>query len=401
MSAWDEMPESVADARRKTLFEVFTPSSAVDIPEIFRGRSDQLLRLQDVVVQKGQHAVIYGERGVGKTSLAKVSRVMAASDRMFTAHVTCSSSDSFTSIWRNIFSDIRISTRDGDTDALNFLPEGSLSPNEVRAALQALSSGAPIVAFVDEFDVVADIATRKAMAETVKVLSDQGVYATVVIVGVADSVTDLIAEHASIERNLVQVPMPRMDVQYLEQIIEAGLGKAEMTIESQACHRIAVLSQGLPQFVHLLAQRAGLLVAEDDRSHITGADVEQAIEFALNDMHVSVTKAYYAAVTANRPTLYPNVVLACAMVSPDDRGFFAAKAVVDPLSKVMRKHYDIPAFGPHLDKLASPERGPVLLKEGAPRRFRYRFLNPLMQPFVLMKGIASGDITWDDLEERP
>ena len=39
----------------------------------------------------------------------------------------------------------------------------------------------------------------------------------------------------------------------------------------------------------------------------------------------------------------------------------------------------------------------LLQKTGHERRFRYRFINPLMEPFVTMKGLASGLITEDVL----
>lgn len=56
----------------------------------------------------------------------------------------------------------------------------------------------------------------------------------------------------------------------------------------------------------------------------------------------------------------------------------------------------VPSFGPHLDRL-SGERGPVLTKAGKKRAFRYRFVNPLMQPYVLMRGIDEGRIDFGDL----
>ena len=39
------------------------------------------------------------------------------------------------------------------------------------------------------------------------------------------------------------------------------------------------------------------------------------------------------------------------------------------------------------------KRGSVLKKSGVKRRFRYRFTDPLMQPFVIMKGLADGKIS--------
>jgi len=398
MTAWDEIPDDLLDMRRRTLYQVFSPSAPVDRREVFAGRSAQLLTLREVVFQRGQHAVIYGERGVGKTSLAKVSREVASADRMFTAHVTCDSTDDFASIWTKVLSEVHILNGDGGTGTASQLYDGShITPNDVRVVFRQLTQAAPAVIFVDEFDVVADPAARRSMAETVKILSDQGVDATCVLVGVADNVTDLISEHESTNRNLIQVPMPRMVMDERMEIIQRGIDTAEMTIEEAASLRIALLSQGLPQFVHLLAQRAALVALDSRRTHVSKEDVERAISIALQDTHVSVSSAYYDAVRSNRETLYPSIMLACALAIPDDRGFFTAKALVESLSRIKETRYEIPAFGPHLDRLAT-ERGPVLIKDGEKRKFRYRFRNPLMQPYTLMKGISDGVIDFSSIE---
>ena len=52
--------------------EVFTPSAPIDSMALFRGRSTQIQMLVEAVSQIGQHAIVYGERGVGKTSMANV-----------------------------------------------------------------------------------------------------------------------------------------------------------------------------------------------------------------------------------------------------------------------------------------------------------------------------------------
>jgi hypothetical protein len=68
------------------------------------------------------------------------------------------------------------------------------------------------------------------------------------------------------------------------------------------------------------------------------------------------------------------------------------------MTRVMRHKYEIAAFSRHLNDFCAKERGPILEKRGYRRRYRFRFLNPLMQPYVLMKGIADGILTeelWD------
>jgi hypothetical protein len=65
-------------------------------------------RLFSVVAQPGQHAVIYGERGVGKTSLAGVAAEMLASANVLTARATCDVSDDFSSVWQKSLGEIVI-----------------------------------------------------------------------------------------------------------------------------------------------------------------------------------------------------------------------------------------------------------------------------------------------------
>ena len=66
-----------------------------------------------------------------------------------------------------------------------------------------------------------------------KVLSDTIPYITILIVGVADSINDLIGSHPSLERCLKQIKLGRMLPQELQQIIEKGLEKLELTIDEE------------------------------------------------------------------------------------------------------------------------------------------------------------------------
>jgi hypothetical protein len=59
---------------------------------------------------------------------------------------------------------------------------------------------------------------------------------------------------------------------------------------------------------------------------------------------------------------------------------------------------EIPSFAMHLNAFSSASRGPVLKKDGVLRKFRYRFTNPLLQPYVLMRGIKDGLIAPDMLD---
>lgn len=48
---------------------------------------------------------------------------------------------------------------------------------------------------------------------------------------------------------------------------------------------------------------------------------------------------------------------------------------------------DIPIFQQHLNAFTSEARAAVLHRKGEARRFRYRFRNPLLEPYVILRGI--------------
>jgi len=65
----------------------------------------------------------------------------------------------------------------------------------------------------------------------------------------------------------------------------------------------------------------------------------------------------------------------------------------------MGRPLEIPAFASHLNKFASGDCGEVLQKSGQNRRYRYRFKNPLLQPFVVMRGVADKLIDADKVDK--
>ncbi len=92
----------------------------------------------------------------------------------------------------------------------------------VRRELEAVfkSSDIPIL-IIDEYDKLGERKkTNELMANTIKSLSDYGVNVTVILVGVADNINDLMGEHASFGRCVEQIPMPRMNTSERKEILE-------------------------------------------------------------------------------------------------------------------------------------------------------------------------------------
>ncbi|HXB02778.1 MAG TPA: AAA family ATPase [Opitutaceae bacterium] len=381
--------------------QAFTPSSPVDDIDLFAGRQKEVQKIVGAIGQKGQHVVIFGERGVGKTSLtnvlSEILELIAPSDE-YVIRVNADSSSTPASLWRSVLREVPLATArkkvgfsneqevQDETGTLADKIPDDVSPEEIRHLFQTLDS--KFVIIFDELDRVKIKKTVASLSDTIKALSDHAVAVTLILVGVADSVEDLVQNHPSIERALVQIQMPRMTKAEGQELVTRGLKKFGMNIEDGALERIARLSQGLPHYTHLLALNAAKEAINADSDTIFISYVKTATMRAVEQAEQSIRKAYHAAVISSRGNLYPQVLLACALAEVDDLGFFKAGAVREPMKRITEKDYEIAAFARHLTDFCSKERGPILQKTGHRGRFRYRFINPTMQPYIIMKGLA-------------
>jgi hypothetical protein len=377
-------------ARIAAVARAFTPGTPVGRLDMLAGRMNQLTDIVSAVSMTGQHVGLYGERGVGKTSLANVLAEVFDDPKLrasFNAvRINCTTEDTFVTIWSNVFAELQASLDRPD----------AWSPEAVRRTLEALSQPALIV--LDELDRLEDNDALTALADTVKTLSDHAVPSTLVLVGVARSIGELVGEHASIVRALVQIEMPRMSVRELSEVLTKGCAEARLTIRPDAVDEITTLSEGLPHYTHLLGLHAGQRTVQDDRTAILLDDVRRAIPKAV-DRHTILNDYQQATRSARKDALFAQVLLACALAPKNQLGFFTSGSIREPLEVIAGRPIDIPAFSNHLSQFLEPERGSVLQREGTSRRYFYRFSDPIFQPYVILKGLSSALIT-DEQRKR-
>lgn len=366
------LDEAALLERMQLVAQAFRPSAPVDRRSLFSGRTDQIAELFSAVAQPGQHAVVYGERGVGKTSLSAVVAELLASTGVLTARTTCDSGDDFSSVWRKALGEIALhsesrgigfaaTTTDVATPASAVFGEAVVTPHAVARGLEALARTRPLAIFLDEFDRLSNPEDRALFTDTIKQLSDDAAPATLVLVGVADTIDELLREHRSIERALVQVRMPRMARDELAEVARGGIEAAQMTIEAPAVDRVTALSQGLPHFTHLLTQLAAQAALAERHADVGTPEVEFAVERAVQRAQQSVTEAYLRAEVAG-PAL-----LAAALAEDDEFGYFAGVEGLEQLAELGVLERRDSAEGP-----------------------RYRFTNPLLPPYVVMRSVAAG-----------
>jgi hypothetical protein len=384
---------------------VFRPSAPVDREDLFSGRGDQLAAVQEAIGAVGQHAVIFGERGVGKTSLAATCIDIARRRNRIAMRVNCDQSDNFNSLWQKVIDEFPVVTAyapeedqakiktasERATDVLNWDSPG---PNQVRVGLRHLTAIAPVVIFFDEFDQVAEEGTLSLVSNTIKLLSDQIEDVTLVPVGVSDSVAGLITGHISIQRNLAQVRMPRMNRGEIEGILDKGLEKLQMTTTPEARAFVRLVPRGLPQYAHLLAQEGARKALVRGETTVTFTHVFEGMQVGLRKLDHSLASAFDEATYTARRSNYADVLYACAWGRPDSDGYFSPVSIREPYSVIVGKQRDIDSYNPQL-KALSEGRGQILHRKGKQGSRRYRFADPLMEPYILLRGFASGRIDPD------
>lgn len=379
------------ETRLKIINTIFSPAAPVENLSLFVGRDPYIARIKEAIEERGQHFMVYGGRGVGKTSL--LNAVMQLFKNVNSLKITCNRSDTFDSIWRKAIQKIQLYMSE---PGLGFrpadkvvpvevpLPEGPIEPSIVEKALEICEDYTLIV--FDEFDSITDEDTLIAMADTLKALSDNNPNVTLALIGIAENVDELLGEHPSIERCVKQVHLPEMSRTESLLLIAQGMNILQMTMDEVVADRIVDYASGFAHYIHLLCKNSARLCLNQGKTHIDETTFNHAVVESIQHSNHSLQQAYKKATQVTRDEArFEDVVVACALVHTDESNSFTTEDVLEVYNRITGENVKKEAITYNLGMLCKEERGEILLKTEHAPRSRFKVKNPLMKAYAKLK----------------
>ena len=382
------------EERKNLLGKIFSPTSPIKEESFFRGRIEQIRRIVDVMNEDGQHAILFGERGVGKTSMANIT--CRRITNLYSVKVICNSTDTFKSLWERALDEVQFTTT---TKGIGFTPpiqsnlvslgdhvkgKSEINPHDVQLVLRQFPNHKFLFVF-DEFDNIKDQHARAKFADLIKSLSDASTNIKIMIVGIGENVINLIGNHQSLERCLMQIRMPRMSDGELKEIITIGFQQMKMTITNPAVQKILRFSSGFPHYTHLLCKYSIKNALENSTTEVKADELNLAIQQAIENSTEHLRDSYSKAImSSTQNSQWKPVIQACATCTTDEFDSFTTTDILKEFNRITSKNSIRENITHNLGKLCQDVRGLILEKIGTGRNIRYRFYNPMMKPFVLL-----------------
>lgn len=285
-------------AARTKLRTAFTPSQPVSDLSMFAGRRELMASAIRAIEDQQLHVVLYGERGIGKTSMLHMLTHLGRQAGYVVRYSSCGEDSRFSDTFRAVARDIPLiyhddidptSERAEEGGSLSDLaPDGELSVAEVTELFAKLV-GARVIVILDEFDRSNAAEFRPKVAQLIKGLSDRAARVQLVIAGVADNLLELIEHLPSIRRNIFGLPVTSMTDQELGELIRAGAEASGIGFGADVVARIVHVAHGSPYLANLIAQHAGIAALDRGAGAVTLDDVALAIRRAAAEMEQRLT----------------------------------------------------------------------------------------------------------------
>lgn len=378
--------------RKSGINDAFVPTRPVS-RNFFCGRNVEVERIVASIVNPGAHVLLYGDRGVGKTSLATHACEQLLSHSLIDRFVSvgCNRSDTFEDIMRQLF--LKMGYKQDAKRATSNTIEGGIavakgsrtttfeedvyydysSPRWVAEQISNIN----MVVIVDEFDTIEDKLEKEKFSQLIKIISDKGAELSLLIVGIAVSASDLLEGHISIARSLTEVRLDRMSEEELHDIIRKGEERTGLQFEDVVKKRIVKTSFGFPYFTHLLALKSAEEAVVSELQVVTETMLNDGIDKALVVNLQSFKDKYDNAIGSNETKR--RVIYCCALLG---NRVFSAEELRNKYFDTYNERIESVSVGNAIHNALSETPDSILRrrKVGA-----YYFNDPRMPVYIIMR----------------
>lgn len=306
------------DKLRETLRENLTPSDHIKTPERLFGRSRALQQLSRAFNSSGRHIFIYGDRGVGKSSLALTSAYLVQHSSDEPLYVTCGAGQTFGElVYAAANAGLPVEERletpavgpsltlpfdlgghtPGKPARANFsVPRSLTDAIELLRYISTRRRGRTVIIF-DEFERVQSDHDTAQFAELIKNLPVFDNEISIIICGIGSSVDEMMGAHQSVSRKLETVEVDKISHDQLWRIITEAAEKLNVTVDQSFLIRASILSDGFPHYVHLLAESLFWSMHDDPETvnSVNAKHFREAVKGTLERTEAVHKSAWYKA----------------------------------------------------------------------------------------------------------
>ncbi|MEM8137321.1 ATP-binding protein, partial [Morganella morganii] len=383
-------------AKKNSVNEYFTPSTPVLNPMHLKGRDVEMKSILENLTVPGRHCMIYGERGIGKSSLANATinggkQYNILKGEIF--NVKCDTSTKFKdivsdcaihiSVHANKYKEETVIKAGLSAKFLSFftgnlgyeekitVERDEITPRKAANAIGIIDG----ILVVDEFDVL-DEDTKKAVAEFIKQLSDNRSNLKVLLVGISNDGKSLTAGHESVNRCLHEISLGGIDDKYLMEIIKLGEDGLGLLFEENVKSEIVDISNGFPYFTHLLCKEAAESAISSDYDKVNLTLFHKSIEKSVENAEGRLKREYEDAVRSSKTDVYKKILLSASKFRTNE---FSVKNWINQIYADTGVRYNNQSMSNYTGRLVKKEYGSIIkrLSVGV-----YKISDPRMPSFI-------------------
>lgn len=334
------------DGVKEVLRRNLTPSESIKSRERLFGRDRSLTTIDRALSSPGRQVFIFGDRGIGKTSLALTAAHLHTSSEHAPIHVNCGAFTDFGDVVQAIGHAVipvmdrmeRVANSGARQVSVlgvggSYTPSGATTysvpvPKTINEALDVVryvaekSGGKSRVVVIDEIERIKAPDQKERLAEFIKNVAEVDTGLKFIFCGIGSDVSELLGAHPSAGRVLETIELKRLHHDFLWKIIMTPADQLGVKVDLERLIRISQISDGFPHYVHLIGESLFWTLHDDTEevSAVTYTHYERAMRLALERAEAPLRHQFDKATKKTKNTEdYEEALWSLADVTSDRR----------------------------------------------------------------------------------